>query len=66
MAVVCTFDGLNLNDRSLYFLMPEFDPGRSELTFDEFPSYAGGVAVRVRKRRPRRAAAAADRRARGE
>jgi hypothetical protein len=45
MARPVTFDGLDLNDRALYHLMPGFDPGRSELTYDEWPSYAGGVAV---------------------
>ena len=46
MSSVCTFDGLSLNDRVLYFRMPGFDPGENEVTFDEFPSYDGGVVVR--------------------
>jgi hypothetical protein len=45
MAKAVLFDGLDLNDRGLYHLMPGFDPGRSDLTYDEWPSYAGGVAV---------------------
>jgi hypothetical protein len=46
MAKVCALDGLNLNDRSLYFLLRGFDPGETPLTYDEFPSYDGGVAIR--------------------
>ena len=45
MPTTVTFDGLNLNDRSLYFFMLGFDPGQNEVTFDEFKSYTGGVAV---------------------
>lgn len=39
------FDGLNLNDLGLYHLMPGFDPGQSEPSYDEWPSYAGGVTL---------------------
>jgi hypothetical protein len=46
MAKVCTLDGLDLNDRSLYFLLLGFDPGEPPLAYDEFPSYDGGVALR--------------------
>jgi hypothetical protein len=46
MAKVCTLDGLNLNDRSLYFLLQGFDPGEPPLAYDEFPSYDGSVALR--------------------
>ncbi len=45
MAKVCTFDGLDLNDKVLYWLMPGFDPGQVEPTYDELVSYAGTVAV---------------------
>jgi hypothetical protein len=45
MAKTVTFDGLNLNDLGLYHLMPGFDPGESELSYDEQVSYAGGVAL---------------------
>ena len=44
--VVCILDGLNLNDGLLYFVQLGFDPGEEELTYDEFPSYAGGLAIR--------------------
>ena len=43
---VCTFDGLNLNDKVLYWLLPDFDPGEPPLSFDEFPSYDGSVVQR--------------------
>lgn len=45
MATPVTLDGLSLNDGSLYFYMGSFDPGETPLTYDEWPSYAGGVAV---------------------
>ena len=45
MATTVTLDGLNLNDRALYFLMAGFDPGQNEVAYDEFRSYAGGVSV---------------------
>ena len=44
--IVCTLDGLNLNDGTLYFVQLGFDPGEEELSYDEFPSYAGGLAIR--------------------
>ena len=44
--VVCTLDGLNLSDGTLYFVQLGFDPGEDELTYDEFPSYTGSVAIR--------------------
>ena len=44
--VTCTLDGLNLNDGALYFVQLGFDPGEEELSYDEFPSYAGGLAIR--------------------
>lgn len=45
MPTTVTLDGLNLNNLSLYFLMQGFDPGEDAVTFDEWPSYAGGVGV---------------------
>jgi hypothetical protein len=50
MATVCTLDGLNLNDGLLYFLQLGFDPGEEGLSFDEFPSYTGTMAVRNESR----------------
>jgi hypothetical protein len=40
---VCTFGGLNLNDRTNYFLMSGFDPGAPVITFDVYRSYTGAV-----------------------
>lgn len=45
MAKTVLFDGLDLNDRVLYHLMPGFAPGENEPTFDELPSYVGGIAI---------------------
>ena len=44
--IVCTLDGLNLNNRTLYFMLQGFDPGEPPLTYDEFPSYDGSVVIR--------------------
>jgi hypothetical protein len=44
-AKVVTLDGLDLNDKVLYWRMPGFSPGESEPSYDEQVSYAGGVAV---------------------
>jgi hypothetical protein len=45
-STVCTLDGLNLNDRVTYWLMPGFDPGDAPLTFDAFVSYNGTAVQR--------------------
>ena len=44
--IVCTLDGLNLNNRTLYFMLQGFDPWEPPLTYDEFPSYDGSVVIR--------------------
>ena len=44
--IVCTLDGLNLNNLTLYFMLQGFDSGEPPLTYDEFPSYDGNVAIR--------------------
>lgn len=46
MADVVTLDGLNLNDLSLYFLLPGFDPGEDEVDFDVFKKWNGSISVR--------------------
>lgn len=50
MAKVCTLDGLNLNDKSLFWLMQGFSPGTADPTYDEFPSWNGSLTVRNVKR----------------
>lgn len=50
MAKVCTLDGLNLNDKSLYWLMQGFSPGAADPTYDEFPSWNGSLTVRNARR----------------
>lgn len=45
MSTTVTLDGLNLNDWSLYYLMPGFNPGTSEPSYDEQVSYTGGIAI---------------------
>lgn len=40
---VLTYGGLNLNDGTNYFLLPGFDPGAEELSYDEIIGLNGGV-----------------------
>jgi len=43
---VCTFDGLNLNDKVLYWLLQGFNPGDPPLNFDEFSGWDGSAVQR--------------------
>ncbi len=38
-----TYGGLNLNDGTSYFLLPGFDPGAEELSYDEVAGADGSV-----------------------
>jgi len=46
MPAICTLDGLDLNDRVLFFLLKGFDPGENPPTFDEHVKYNGTLSVR--------------------
>lgn len=37
------YGGLNLNDHITYFLLPDWDPGQREKTFDEVRGFGGAV-----------------------
>ncbi|MDI9600146.1 MAG: hypothetical protein QM323_11765, partial [Acidobacteriota bacterium] len=39
-----TYGGMNLNDGTTWRLLPGFDPGADELSYDEHRAYKGTVA----------------------